>query len=262
MAMTGLTGLKLKELSKARQINIQKENHKEELMNKKCFDEFGIKGGSMRKSILVVAAVLVVGLSGIVFAEGQPAAASKNPDKLILKYGLDTNGFQNYPSAISTTFPVIGAQSFNVDLGSSFLLELQHPISDMLSIGVGATYNVNRKLHDTTSEFSFLPVYATVSLFPLGNILGIAPYAKADLGYNVTFTGNDQYKAPAPFETTLTGGVYWSIGAGVKLINTIFVDIMFTSYSGTYKVALGPLSTEVPILYTKVSLDAGIGFDL
>ena len=31
---------------------------------------------------------------------------------------------------------------------------------------------------------------------------------KADLGYNVSFTGNDQYKASAPFETVLTGGQY------------------------------------------------------
>jgi len=213
----------------------------------------------MRKNVLVVGAILAVGLLSVVFSEEQP----KNADKIIIKYGLDNNGFQNYPSTLSVSaFPLVGAQSLGVDLGSSVLLEIQHPLSDKLSVGLGATYNMNRTLHNTTAEFSFLPVYATVSLFPIGSIVGLAPYAKVDLGYNVSYTGNAQYLAPAPFVTTLTGGMYWGIGAGVKLVNTIFADIMFTSYSGTYKVALNPLSTDVAILYTKVSVNVGIGFDL
>ena len=213
----------------------------------------------MKRNILVIAIMLAVSVSSTVFAE---EGDSKNHDKLILKYGMDTNGLQNYPSTFTSTFPVISAASFNVDLGTSVSAEIQHPLSDMMGIGIGATYNMNRKITGQTGEFSFLPVYATVSLFPLGNIAGIAPYAKADLGYNVSFTGNDAYKAPAPFTTTLSGGLYWGLGAGVKFINTIFVDVMFTSYSGTYKVALDPLSTDFPVLYTKVSINAGIGFDL
>jgi len=127
---------------------------------------------------------------------------------------------------------------------------------------LGATYNMDRIVHNTSASFNFLPVYATVSVFPIGNFAGIAPYAKVDLGYNITFSGNDAYKFPSPFETTLTGGIYWGLGGGVKLLNTIFADIMFTSYSGTYKVALNPLSTSAAVLYTKVSLNVGVGFDL
>ena len=212
----------------------------------------------MKKQIFMMAALMITVFAGAVFADDQP----KNHDKLILKYGMDTNGFQNYPSTFSATFPVINAQSANVDLGTSVSAEIQHPLSDMLGIGLGATYNLNRNLTGTTGQFSFLPVYATVSVFPIGNVAGLAPYAKADLGYNISYTGNDAYKAPAPFTTTLTGGMYWGLGAGVKLLNTLFVDLMFTSYSGTYKAALGPLSTEFPVLYTKVSLNAGIGLDL
>mgnify|MGYP001561785028 CR=1 FL=1 len=37
---------------------------------------------------------------------------------------------------------------------------------------------------------------------------------------------------------------------------------MFTSYSGTYKVSLNSLSTELAILYTKISLNVGIGLDM
>lgn len=212
----------------------------------------------MKKSILIIAAVLLAGLVTTASADEK-----KYSDKLIVKYGIDSNGFQNYPATLSVpTFPVIGEQSLGVDLGSSILVEIQHPMSDMLAIGIGATYNVDRKLTDRSGQFSFLPVYITASVFPLGNIAGLAPYAKADLGYNVSFTGNDQYKAGAPFETTLTGGMYWGVGAGVKLGNTIFADVMFTSYSGIYKVALGPLSADTAILYTKVSLNLGIGLDL
>ncbi|OGF50661.1 MAG: hypothetical protein A2231_07925 [Candidatus Firestonebacteria bacterium RIFOXYA2_FULL_40_8] len=213
----------------------------------------------MKKNVLVLAAVLIAGLSGMVFAEEQP----KNTDKIIIKYGLDNNGLQNYPATLSVpAFPIVGAQSLGVDLGASYLLEIQHPVSDKLSLGIGATYNVDRILHNTTASFSFLPVYLTASLYPVGTIIGIAPYAKVDVGYNVSFTGNAQYLAPVPFVTTLTGGIYWGLGAGVKFANTIFADIMFTSYSGTYNVALASLSTEVAILYTKVSLNVGIGFDL
>ena len=213
----------------------------------------------MKKNVLVIAAVLVAGLSGMAFSQ-EPA---KNSDKIIIKYGLDNNGLQNYPSTLTVPdFPIVGSKSTAVDLGASALLEIQHPLSDKLSIGIGSTYNVNRKVTTTDAEFSFLPVYGTVSLFPLGNIAGIAPYAKIDAGYCVSFTGNSAYLAPAPFTTTLTGGIYWGLGAGVKIASTIFADIMFTSYSGTYKVALEPLSAEVAILYTKVSLNVGIGFDL
>ncbi len=212
----------------------------------------------MKINTIIIAAILIVGAAGAGFSETQ----AKDHDRLILKYGVDTNGLQNYPSTISSTFPLIGAASFNVDLGTSFSAEIQHPVSDMLGIGLGATYNMNRNISGQTGQFSFLPVYATVSVFPLGNIAGLAPYAKADLGYTVAFTGNDAYKAPAPFTTTLYGGVYWGLGAGIKLIDTIYVDLMFTSYSGTYRVALNPLSTDFPILYTKVSLTAGMGFNL
>ena len=212
----------------------------------------------MKISMILIAAILIIGPAGAGFSEMQ----AQGHDKLILKYGIDTNGLQNYPSTISSTFPLLGAGSFNVDLGSSFSAEIQHAVSDIVGIGLGATYNINRNISGQTGQFSFLPVYATVSVFPLGNIAGLAPYAKADLGYNISFTGNGAYNAPAPFTTTLTGGVYWGLGAGIKLMDAIFVDLMFTSYSGTYKVALNPLSTDFPILYAKVSLNAGIGFSL
>ena len=214
----------------------------------------------MRINILMIAAILAAGISSMIFAEDRTAPALKN--RLVIKYGLDSNGFQNYPSTSTGIITNLGTSSAGVDLGSSILMEFQHPLSEMLSIGVGATYNLNRNISGTSAQFSFLPVYATASLFPFGNVPGIAPYAKVDLGYNVAYTGNDQYKWNSPFQTALTGGMYWGIGAGARILNTIFADIMFTSYSGTYQVTLGPLSTQAAVLYTKVSLNAGIGFDL
>lgn len=217
----------------------------------------------MRKNILVITIVLMIGLSGVIFAEEQQTAAPKSSNKLILKYGMDTDGLQNYPSTLTVgAFPIIGARSFDVDLGYSILLEFQHPITDMLSIGFGATYNISRKLHGTDAEFSFLPIYGTASLFPFGNIISVAPYVKVDLGYNISFTGNDKYKTSAPLETTLAGGAYWGIGAGARLFDTIYADVMYTSHLGTYKVSYNALSTEAAILYTKISLNLGIGIGL
>ena len=212
----------------------------------------------MKNNIVIVAVILMSVVAGTVFAEDQ----IKNQDKFVVKFGVDTNGLQDYPSTSTGTITNLGTGSNTVDLGYSLLMEYQHPLGEVFSIGAGATYNFDRGIGVNGGKFSFLPVYVTASLYPLGSTSGFSPYAKGDLGYNISYTGNDQYKWNSPFQTTLTGGMYWGIGAGVKISNMLFVDIMYTAYAGTYHVALGPLSADADILYTKVSLNAGVGFDI
>ena len=217
----------------------------------------------MRKKTSVIAVVFLAGLLGLVSAEDNSSYFARSSDRLILKYGLDLNGSQDYPSALSTsTFPAMSTQSVSVDTGSSILLEYQRSLTDILSLGLGVTLNVNRQLNGTTSEFRFLPIYASLSCYPLNRSGDIVPYLKADLGYNFSFSGNSEYMKTADFETALTGGVYWGVGAGVKIVDTVFADLMFTSCSGAYKAAISSVSSEVSVPYTKISLNVGVGFNV
>ena len=217
----------------------------------------------MRKKTLVAAAVFLAGLLGLVSAEDSSSYFARSSDRLILKYGLDLNGSQDYPAALSTsTFPAMSTQSVSVDTGSSILLEYQRSLTDIFSLGLGMTLNVNRLLHGTASEFRFLPVYAALSFYPLSYKGDFVPYVKADLGYSFSYSGNDEYKKTADFETALTGGVYWGIGAGAKIFDMVFADVMFTSCSGAYKSTLSSVSSEVSVPYTKISLNVGIGFGI
>ena len=64
-------------------------------------------------------------------------------------------------------------------------------VSDCGYVGyrTGATYNTDRKA--LIQMLNLVYPYMLLYHFSFGNIAGIAPYAKADLGYNVSFTGND-----------------------------------------------------------------------
>ena len=92
------------------------------------------------------------------------------------------------------------------------------------------------------SKFGFIPVYGTLNyFFPKSDI-----FARANLGYNLSFSGNSMFKG----NSSLSGGLYWAIGFGTKLANTVRLELVYGTYNGVMKTP----SVSVDFAYTPISV--------
>jgi hypothetical protein len=132
-----------------------------------------------------------------------------------------------------------------------------HPLNDLFEVGAGTQYTFDTKLKDANSAFNFLPVYLTGTFTPKIDGLGqFAPYVKANVGYDVLFDGNSDYKIG---DADLKGGLYWAAGIGTKFMKDFSADVMYSSYGGRYESnALG----DGDVTYSTISLNVGYAFDM
>lgn len=181
-------------------------------------------------------------------------------DMLIPRFGFD------FPGKIKVTGGNITEVDSDTEMGYSLGIDYLHPIADVFAVGLGLEYQLNRKIKDTSSEFGFMPIYLTGMLAPFNNKKGdelmrtFLPYAKVNLGYNVMYNGNDNYKF---LNSSLNGGFYWAAGVGAKLPYNLTADVMYSSYAGQHSISfpiLGSFTSDDT--YTKVSLNIGYAFDL
>lgn len=110
-----------------------------------------------------------------------------------------------------------GSSSPNNSISSSAEYLIENDNSS-LKIGLGGEYLFKR------SEFSFLPVYATIqSGIPSFENL----FLKFNLGYNILYEDDKNLTADRK------GGLYWAVSVGYEFKSGILLDIGFSQYRGS-----------------------------
>jgi hypothetical protein len=187
------------------------------------------------------------------------AAATVNAGQIIPKVGVDLPGsFEFSSSGLSL--------KGDVDTGFSFGAEYLGPVDERLSWGGGFEYQLGRKLSkfsgvDISSldlQFSYLPVYLTLKYLLSRPSMPAVPFLKANLGYNVVYDVNDNFKNELIGDASRTGGLYWALGAGVMVSRNVDLEVLYSSYAGS--VSRGGTTVDTP--YTKFGVLAGYAFDL
>lgn len=188
--------------------------------------------------------------------------AAASADSIIPRVSID------FPGQIKTSGGNVTGLDTDTETGFGLGADYYHPIGDVFAIGAGFEYLFDRKVKNTSSQFGFMPVYVTGMLAPFktdtagqeGWMKSFAPYAKVNLGYNVMYTGNDNYKF---LNSSLIGGFYWAAGIGAKLPYNLTADIMYSSYAGQHEIKVPLVGTaKTDDTYTKVSVNVGYAFDL
>jgi|AGTN01.3.fsa_nt_gi hypothetical protein len=187
-------------------------------------------------------------------------AAAANADMLIPRVGIGLSGNADISGEGFT------AIDQDTETGYSLGIDYLHPVSDMFALGAGVEYQMNRKIKDMDAEVGFTPVYVTGMFAPFKarseqeSINTVVPYAKVNLGYDIGYSGNDEFKF---LNSSLNGGMYWAAGVGVKLPYNIMLDLTYSSFSGEHEVdvpLLGSVTSDDT--FTNIGLNIGYAFDL
>lgn len=192
------------------------------------------------KKLIVVFGLIIAG-SGVVTAA-----------EFILKPNLDVAG--------SGKMEALGA-SVDYSAGTGFGLgaEVVDKVSDSVEIGAGFSYYFPRKMEKAKflgvetalaqeTLFNFVPIYglARFNIFSGDNIKG---FSKVQLGYNVIFDGNDNFKG----SSTLSGGLHYAVGGGLAFSNAL-IEMMYSVDEGSSSGS----GITAKMNYSKIALSVGL----
>jgi len=184
------------------------------------------------------------------------AQADLNGDMMVIRANLDLSGVQDYYDQgyfVST---------YNTDQGYGVGLEFYHSFLFRSTAGFGIRYELERALSGTNYKYRFVPVYFTAMFAPFYNPRDFLPYFKFETGFNVLFLGNNDFNTTASGTATTNGGLYFAFGVGIKFMDSIFIDLMSTSYSGTFSASNGVTYINETIRDYKVCLNLGFAFQI
>lgn len=137
-------------------------------------------------------------------------------------------------------------------MGISLGMEYLVPGSDRFMYGAGFEYLLSRELENNGGSFKFAPVYATGMYFLKANDNKFWPFVKLNLGYNIMYDGNDDYKGPL----SLKGGFHYGFGLGAIIQEYIHLDILYSNYAGTAEW----LGSSLDVNYSDIGLKVGYAF--
>ncbi len=180
---------------------------------------------------------------------------------VILGLLLSSAGYSQRKASISPKFCVdlsgshkanaMGqSSSLNIKTGVAFGLEIARNTGETFNFGLGLLYLVPRELEVTESgNFNFVPVYALGKISLVSKEESIIPSLIANIGYNVIYNGDSNYKGPL----NLKGGLY--IGGGLRLdIEKFFLEGTYKSFSGSATYS----DVTFDVTYTTFSVGAGL----
>jgi hypothetical protein len=120
---------------------------------------------------------------------------------------------------------------------------------DFLLVGVGIEYQFPRTFKNTNVEFNYIPLYFTFNA--MISDYAYQPIIAGRFGYN--FFGID-YNSPS--DQKFYGGFYFALGGGLRIKNSMIVEILYSSPQGT--IGFKNLAQEIDINYRMVSLKLGV----
>ena len=165
--------------------------------------------------------------------------------KLIPKVGVDI------PSTMTYDAKGVGGHDEETKRGYNIAVETRADISNYFAWGIGLEYNFPRGLTTDISfdtDFSFMPIYASLIFYPLGAWNKARPYIKGNIGYNV-YTSND-------IGDDEKGGFYWAAGIGTEYKDFIG-EMSISEYNGEYT-----SYTNVDVKYRKIGFALGYKFNI
>ncbi|MCL2485543.1 MAG: hypothetical protein FWF00_04150 [Endomicrobia bacterium] len=182
------------------------------------------------KKVLLACFAFVFAVSGVQAVSLIPKISADIPATMSYEYGPD----------------------METKLGFSIALDIRNEISDYFSWDAGVEYNLPRGLVNVNgkSNFSFLPIYASLLFTPLKTYGDgyVKPYFKASIGYSILATN--------AIGDSASGGLYYGGGVGTEYRNFV-IEVTGSHYSGRYK---NP--DTINLTYKKISITVGYKFDL
>jgi hypothetical protein len=169
---------------------------------------------------------------------------ARDPTSVALKFCIDLAGSHKV-SAMGHS------GSMDVNTGVSVGLEVGRRSEEMFNFAVGLTYLIPREqVISGSGKFNFMPIYA-VGKFRLNEgEESIKPILIGNLGYDVLFNGDSNYKGPF----SLSGGLYFAGGLRLE-IDQFFLEGLFKSFGGSAKY---DSDTSIDVTYTTFSLALGV----
>lgn len=165
---------------------------------------------------------------------------------IIPKAGVDIPTNIMYDGSPATAYDTGKEQETKV--GFNIGLEIRCEISKYFSWGAGIDYLFNRGwVKETYTDFSFVPLYASMIFYPLGEWDMAKPYVKLNGGYNVL--------AWNALGENMEGRLYWGGGIGAYYKN--FVGELFASQH--FAEFEDPNTIEMK--YTKIGFTIGYRID-
>jgi hypothetical protein len=122
------------------------------------------------------------------------------------------------------------------------------------TIGAGITYQFPRCQERFKGDFYFIPVYGLIKIRSASE--KVAPYGIGQIGYNIIFEGDTDYKGTGIYAADLEGGLYYGVGGGIILGEKFQIEALYSVNNGTATI----LGTEFDIEYSKVTLSVGVNF--
>ena len=187
-----------------------------------------------------------------------PAKADLRGDMMVLTGNFDFSGTQNYYDNFG-----FFTSGYNTDTGYGLGVELYHSFWFNTTSGIGVRYEFQRAFSGTDWKYSFVPIYFTAmssNFFYLQK--DFVPFLKIEVGYDVLFMGNDAFRATSLGPATLNGGFYLGFGGGVKLMDWLFIELMYNSYSGTFTASDATSFIDQKVIDSRITLNIGVAFQL
>ena len=183
----------------------------------------------MRK-LMIVAGLMIVSTGVYASEVAVRGGMSFAGDEKYTANGVTINGTASSGFSLGAEFVDSIGQNTNMGFGFEYLLDRTEDTLAGVSV---SSYN---------SKFSFMPIYGTLQYcFPSSKVL-----ARANVGYNGRFTGNDMFAGTA----SLTGGLYWALGLGTDVSDVVKLELMYSSYKGVAKLS----NISIDFSYTPITL--------
>ena len=164
-----------------------------------------------------------------------------------VKFGIDFGGTHEASGPGGT------ADADSVQTGFTIAGELFASVNKNVDLGGGILFQLPREIEfggTGAGEFTFMPIYALIRVKSVSD--KIAPYGIGQLGWNLLFDGDSDYKGPF----SLSGGLYYGIGAGVLIKKRFAVEALYSVNKGEADY----LGASADVTNTQFTLNFGINF--
>lgn len=133
---------------------------------------------------------------------------------------LDDSGYGIY--SLST--------SYDIENGVALIAEYVGYTEEVIGVGLGAEYQLPRKIKNNSGTFNFIPVYGILKVRSVPDTNGSYTYLVGHLGINV-FNGDNDFKGVGG---ALTNGLYYGVGFGFEANNIVQVNLLYSWNTGKF----------------------------
>lgn len=169
----------------------------------------------------------------------------------IIQFNIAADVAGNYQENISWSGILEGSSENSFDVGMGVSPGFEYILkSGSFYYGVGAEYQVQRdvKFDSFKRKVGFIPLFGTFR-YQYATDLKINPELIVQGGYNF-FTADDNYKG----DGTLTGGLFWGLGAGFAIHKNYIIQAMYKTNYGNLKQDIFETTYDTDVTNTQINI--------